>query len=258
MTEDVWRTGDRFRDMAVMLTQPELPRGGLGPLTLDAVGRVFAVARWFGLAGVGHPAPPPVAVESSGRRLRLLTAACYAHLWLDFRVPVSRRHRPLTRDEWVDLLTRFADGRQTAEDIDRELEFAVNVTRGGGEMAGATLHAGQAAEHAHQLWHLAAFVGGSPIFAQLFPERSRVGCDLIRDVFGNPFRKAEFDPEWRTSTATGLAEAIYEGKAFDRMPILADALEDAGCDDLDVLAHCREAPLHVRGCWVVDRVLERS
>ncbi len=83
-------------------------------------------------------------------------------------------------------------------------------------------------------------------------------CELIRDIFGDPFRKSAFDRRWRTSTARGLAEAIYAERAFDRMPILADALEDAGCDDPQVLAHCRGEGPHVRGCWMVDLVRGKS
>jgi hypothetical protein len=79
---------------------------------------------------------------------------------------------------------------------------------------------------------------------------------LFREVFGNPFRSAPISPAWLTSTVVALARGIYEEKAFDRMPILADALQDAGCDNEDILTHCRETSVaHVRGCWVVDRIL---
>jgi hypothetical protein len=63
------------------------------------------------------------------------------------------------------------------------------------------------------------------------------------------------DPSWLTPTVLSLAQGIYEGRAFDRLPILADALQDAGCDNEDVLDHCRGPGPHVRGCWVVDLVL---
>jgi len=55
-----------------------------------------------------------------------------------------------------------------------------------------------------------------------------------------------------------LAEGIYEDRAFDSMPVLGDALEDAGCADEAILRHCRQADEHVRGCWVVDLILNRS
>jgi hypothetical protein len=78
---------------------------------------------------------------------------------------------------------------------------------------------------------------------------------LLRDIFGNPFRPVTFDPVWRTTTAVLLARQMYESCDFSAMPILADALQDAGCDDPDVLTHCRLSGLHVRGCWVIDLVL---
>lgn len=82
---------------------------------------------------------------------------------------------------------------------------------------------------------------------------------LFRDIFSNPFRPVAFDPSWRTSTAVGLAQSMYESRAFDRMPILADALQDAGCTNEDVLSHCRDPKqVHVRGCWVVDLLLGKE
>lgn len=87
---------------------------------------------------------------------------------------------------------------------------------------------------------------------------SEVFEDYFRDIFGNPFRPPVFDADWRSETATALATGIYEGRAFDRMPILADALEDAGCDNAEILAHCRGDGAHVRGCWTVDLVLGKQ
>src|SRR6185369_15625565 len=81
---------------------------------------------------------------------------------------------------------------------------------------------------------------------------------LLKDIFGNPFRPVAVDPAWLTSTVVALAEGIYADRAFDRMPSLADALEDAGCDNADILNHCRQPGEHVRGCWVVDLVLGKS
>ena len=83
-------------------------------------------------------------------------------------------------------------------------------------------------------------------------------ADLLRDIFGNPFHSAELQPDWLTSDVLTLARGIYDARAFDRMPILADALQDAGCDDTSLLDHCREPGDHVRGCWVIDRLLGRA
>ena len=82
---------------------------------------------------------------------------------------------------------------------------------------------------------------------------------LINEVHGNPFRPVAFSPEWRTDTAVSLAKQMYESRDFGAMPILADALQDAGCDNEAVLNHCRDTKqLHIRGCWVVDLVLDKS
>lgn len=107
---------------------------------------------------------------------------------------------------------------------------------------------------------------------------------LARELFGNPFRKVRrvgsllcarvqtwpedrrpddllFAHEWRTwqnGTVVQLARGIYEERAFDRMPYLADALEDAGCCELALLEHCRDGCLRVRGCWVLDLLLDRG
>jgi hypothetical protein len=84
-------------------------------------------------------------------------------------------------------------------------------------------------------------------------------CELLRDIFGNPFRPATLDPAWRTSTVTAIAKGMYDSRDFTPMPILADALQDAGCDNDDILSHCRDPKqVHVRGCWVVDLVLGKK
>ena len=86
----------------------------------------------------------------------------------------------------------------------------------------------------------------------------RLQCEWLRCLFSNPFRPVAFDPAWRTETAVGIARGIYEERAFERMPILADALMDAGCADEQVLGHCLGEGPHVRGCWVVDLVLGKE
>jgi hypothetical protein len=84
-------------------------------------------------------------------------------------------------------------------------------------------------------------------------------CAIVREVFSNPFRPVTFSPAWRTDTAVSLARTMYESREFGAMPILADVLQDAGCDSDDILNHCRDASLtHVRGCWVIDLVLGKG
>jgi hypothetical protein len=82
---------------------------------------------------------------------------------------------------------------------------------------------------------------------------------LVRDIFGNLLRPVSFNPAWRTDTAVSLARTVYDSREFSAMPILADALQDAGCADEHILNHCRYANQpHVRGCWVCDLVLGKA
>ncbi len=90
------------------------------------------------------------------------------------------------------------------------------------------------------------------------PDQAVPVAHLIRDIFGNPFRPVTFLPEWRTSTVLALAQQMYDSRDFSAMPILADALQDAGCEDETILTHCRGPGPHVRGCWCVDACLSRS
>ncbi len=84
---------------------------------------------------------------------------------------------------------------------------------------------------------------------------------LIHDIFGNPFRPSTIDPAWltwRDGTAVKLAQTIYDDRRYDLLPILADALHEAGCCDEAILDHCRGPGPHVRGCWVVDLMLGKT
>jgi len=93
-------------------------------------------------------------------------------------------------------------------------------------------------------------------------EEVRYQCDLLRCIFGNPFRPVSHGPLWQTPTVVSLAQAAYEERILpagtldpDRLAILADALEDAGCENADILSHLRGPGPHGRGCWVLDLLL---
>jgi hypothetical protein len=89
-------------------------------------------------------------------------------------------------------------------------------------------------------------------------EEARWQTTVLRDIFGNPFRSVLFSPDWRTETVLGLAQQVYAARDFSPLPILGDALEDAGCDNADILDHCRGPGLHARGCWVLDLVIGKE
>jgi hypothetical protein len=84
---------------------------------------------------------------------------------------------------------------------------------------------------------------------------------LLREFFGNPFRPPEIEPSWlawNDGFIPEQAKLIYDERAFERLPVLGDALEDAGCTDRAILDHCRLPAEHVRGCWLVDALLAKG
>jgi hypothetical protein len=192
--------------------------------------------------------------KASDRRLRLVAASFCRRIW---RQMTDQRSR-----EAVEVAERFADGDGTSRALRESRQVALGVLttvslqvshRNGAEAAAATclLDAMAAAVHASRY----AWVYGHSADQSERTEQAR----LIRHIFGPlPFRSVLLDPAWQTSTVTTLAQAIYDDRAFDRLPILADALEEAGCANADVLNHCRSDGPHVRGCWVIDLLLGKK
>jgi hypothetical protein len=89
----------------------------------------------------------------------------------------------------------------------------------------------------------------------------REQVSLLRDIVGNPFKPQHVEKSilrWRSRTVSDMARSIYDKRSFAALPVLGDALEDAGCTNADILAHCRGPGPHVRGCWVVDLLLGKS
>jgi hypothetical protein len=105
---------------------------------------------------------------------------------------------------------------------------------------------------AEAVWHQPEFIAGIEAAQRIF-------LAYMHDVFGpNPYKPVKCLPAWRTDTVKALAHSAYESRDFSVLPILADALEDAGCEQADILNHCRHPhAAHVRGCWVVDSLLCR-
>jgi hypothetical protein len=98
---------------------------------------------------------------------------------------------------------------------------------------------------------------GSPGPVLTGPERARA-CELVHEVFGNPFRPVTHQPAWldrNGGAAFHLAYAVAAEGRFGDLPVLADALEEAGCTDVNLLTHLRGGGPHVRGCWALDTVL---
>jgi len=89
-------------------------------------------------------------------------------------------------------------------------------------------------------------------------QERQIQVAFLRCLFGNPFRPVTVDPPWLSSNVHSIAQGIYENRAFDRLPILADALEDAGCTNAEILNHCRQPGEHARGCWILDLLLDKK
>jgi hypothetical protein len=211
----------------------------------------------------------------SDRKLRLFSVACCRRVWE--RLEEGGRHA-------VEVAERFADGEADAQQFKRARLISQESREPagwGGEQACAWYttdkFAWRAAEGAarasagifSRAWDLAArkadrtrsrvdrqAVGAIAQLEQA--AASAAQADLLRDIFGNPVRPVTFSPDWQTDTAVSLARQMYESREFGAMPILADALQDAGCDNEDILTHCRGSGPHVRGCWVVDLVLGKE
>jgi hypothetical protein len=183
--------------------------------------------------------------RASDRKLRLFACACC---------------RRLGAGEAMALGEGYADGLVSALD----LAVLRAAARRGGRIHYKTwrLHVSRQAawvvEEATRLQAWDAAVGTLSHGAGRF---RGFQCDLLRELFGNPFHPVTVSPHWlawEEGLVPGLAQAIYEEGAFERLPILADALEDAGCREESILVHCRQEGRHVRGCWVLDRLLGKE
>jgi hypothetical protein len=173
--------------------------------------------------------------------------------------------------EAIVVAERYADGLADSSELTAAYQDAlvswnaIEIVRGGrhgkpirsGETYQAAKQAASVARNASDPKLCDGRVAGCLGWTLNFATRYALACHL-RDVLGNPFRPIAVDAVWLTSTVGALAEGIYQERAFDRMPILADALQDAGCDNDDILAHCRGDGPHVRGCWAVDLLLGKS
>ena len=167
----------------------------------------------------------------------------------------------------LDLADQLAEGGTVAESevvqVRRALEASIHMW-GGGVTHLAGINAGthlistpvrhEVALTVSLAWcRLAAHPTSRPTNADIESLRQ---ARLLQELFGNPFQPSACDELWLTTDVLAIAKGIYQDRAFDRMPILADALQDAGCSTEVVLNHCRaERHEHVRGCWVIDMLL---
>jgi hypothetical protein len=212
--------------------------------------------------------------QASERKLRLFAAGCARRFW----TLLEERVR-----QGVELAERCADGQVPADRLAAGLRAArsgmtasrkqlkMKAERDAAGCAYTTLHwamrkqmttadalrAAQAAQWAAgHLAKAAAARNDRTAEPQAQALEQTAQTEMIHCLFGNPFRPVVFDPAWRTAEVRTLAQTIYDDRDFGRMKRLATVLGQAGCKDKEILAHCRHKGEHVRGCWVVDLLLE--
>jgi len=184
--------------------------------------------------------------RGSDRKWRLFACACCRTIWDRFPSPRNRELVAVVEDnpdaDFNDPTLHAA--LRASSDVERE--FSDDPVYWAAKYLGRGFYKIDAATSALVVTLRGGVAGATQV-------------RLFRDIFGNPFRPVTADPAWLTSDVLLLARGINQEKAFDRMPILADALQDAGCDNDEILNHCRaEGWEHVRGCWVIDLLLGRQ
>ena len=220
--------------------------------------------------------------DEEARKTRLFKCACCRLLW---HLLTDKRSR-----EGVEVAERIADGEADQGELSQAAERSRAVSEskkfwqsGGPHDPLYSLHT--AAETAKDTTAKKGFIAlgiarstanalgaeaeaaakarpyserGKAAFDAAHRKAFAVLCDYIRDIFGfHRFRAVGIDPGWLSwgdGTILKIAQGAYDERAFDRLPILADALEEAGCTNADILAHCRQPGEHVRGCWVIDLI----
>ncbi len=195
------------------------------------------------------------------RRLRLFACACVRRAW---PLLADRRSR-----EIVPLAERYAEGLTDR----RQLSAALRVAQEQERIAYTAWRRLPWRSHSHREQAVrlaqaisatvlpeainAAWEAADAVAAALQGNEHSAQSALLREIFGNPLRPPAPTSwaRWGEGTLLRLAQTIYEEQRWAELQVLADALEDAGCDDPAVLEHCRGPGEHVRGCWVLDWVL---
>ncbi|HJZ56454.1 MAG TPA: hypothetical protein VKE74_15925 [Gemmataceae bacterium] len=250
--------------------------GVVRPQWMD--GRPMTEAGWLAGAEPG-PMLEFLPGKATDRKLRLFACACCRHTaayadaeWRRMaahgrdqaQITASQREAEQARRA-AEVAERYADGLAGLAELhalfsapgDDEIE---GIYASGADAAWAARSSAYRARYCAEYCSPASYPRRAGFRSSSPVDRDReqsAQSDLLRDIFGNPFRPVTADPAWLTSTVLTLAQGIYADRAFDRLPILADALQDAGCENPDILTHCRGAGPHVRGCWVVDLLLGR-
>ncbi len=229
--------------------------------------------------------------KASDRKLRLFACGCF--------YPVRNFFSKVTQKA-VEVAERFADGKGSPEELNQAFRLArgarkdwryvqrFRLSQSPWDMAGwwaddaARTLANDALNQAGRTLRTRTAVGleakqkerrkgaqARKIYEDAWWPERKAQADLLRELFGNPFRPSPPLPlailAWNDRTIPRIAEAIYEERQMPagtldtaRLGILADALLDAGCEDDELICHCRSEGPHVRGCWAVDLILGKE
>jgi hypothetical protein len=202
--------------------------------------------------------------KASARKLRLFACACVRRVWPV--LPQGLAH------EVVRLSEDYADGKATSRDLGRVRKPARKPVLHPSNFISLSLapllrrdfSSRDASETAEAVVRFVGWEcrGGRPVEYVIHEDveqaEKKDQATLLRDLFGNPFRPVTLDPAWRTPKVVALAQEVYDDAALNRLPVLADALDEAGCRDADLLTHCRGLGPHVKGCWLVDSLLRKD
>jgi hypothetical protein len=181
--------------------------------------------------------------DASERKRRLFACACCRSVWESLGDERSRRA--------VEVAERYADGQASLAELQEARIAAHFATRADqGDAVRAAYYA---------VVDGAAFAMGHASFRARTADWEVRQGSWLRDLLGGRERPPDLDScrAWNGGCVVKLARAVYEERRFEDLPVLADALEEAGCADTEILAHCRQPAEHVRGCWVLDLLLGR-
>ena len=185
--------------------------------------------------------------KNAPQKLRLLTAACCRLLW--DRIPEGPCRKA------VEVAERYAIEEASEVDL-RSARRSIPRHRGRSLSAGCRADITWLVEHALYENSSTDMICFDLAMVSIGSNRLDFLPALIRDIFGpNPEEPVIFDPNWLTSDVVAMARGMFETNDFSAMPILADALQDAGCENEAILNHCRGDGPHVRGNWVVSGIL---
>jgi hypothetical protein len=196
--------------------------------------------------------------RGSNRKRRLFACACSRRIWKRLPDELSRRA--------VELAERYADGRAKKAELVEAREATLQKWGSGGRDPVPVFAASAAycaAKSVASPRHIRDAAKSANIASG--DRESAAQSNLLRCIFGNPFRPIALDSAWQTPAVVRLAQAVYDKRTLlignlkaSRLAGLADALEEAGCNDLDILSHLRDPGPHVRGCWPVDLLLGKE